>query len=71
MADEYKVIAIDEMARPGEVSGIEYFYRHTIFTKGKTRLTIDISKEDFTAEKAAPILLKAAQEADKIKALRG
>lgn len=69
MAVEYKVITIDEMVRPGEISGIERFYRHTIFTKGKVRLTVDIDETNFTPEKSAPILLAAAQNADKIKAL--
>lgn len=69
MAAEYKVLRITEMARPGEVTGIEKYYRHTIKTKGGVILSIDISEEDFTAERAAPILAKKAQEADKIKAL--
>lgn len=69
MPVEYKVLKIDEMVRPGEVSGIEKYYRHTIKTKGKIVLTVDISEQDFTAEKAGPILLKRAQEAEKILAL--
>jgi len=69
MANEYKVLKIDEMVRAGEVAGIERFYRHTIKTKGKVILTVDIDEKDFTAEKAAPILLKKAQEADAILAL--
>ncbi|GAI75331.1 unnamed protein product, partial [marine sediment metagenome] len=47
----------------------ERFYRHQIKTKGGVVLTVDIDEKDFTAEKAAPILLKKATEADKIKAL--
>lgn len=66
MGAEYKVLSIDEMVRPGEVGGIEKFYRHRIKTKGGVILTVDIDKENFTAEKAAPILLKKAEEADKI-----
>jgi len=69
MAAEYKVLKIDEMIRPGEIAGIEKFYRHTIKTKGKIVLTVDIDEKDFTPEKAAPILQKAAVEADKILAL--
>lgn len=69
MAVEYQVISIDEMVRPGEISGVEKFYRHRIKTKGKTVLTVDIDEKDFTPELAAPILLKAAQRADAIKAL--
>jgi len=66
MANEYKVLKIDEMIRPGEVSGIEKFYRHTIKTKGGIALTVDIAEKDFTAEKAGPILLQRAIEADKV-----
>lgn len=69
MGAEYKVLKIDEMVRPGEVTGIEKFYRHQIKTKGEVILTVDIDEKSFTAEKAAPILLKKAQEADKILAL--
>lgn len=66
MANEYKVLSIDELTRVGDVGGIEHYYRHRIKTKGGVVLTVDISDQDFTAEKAAPILLKKAQEADKI-----
>lgn len=66
MPAEYKVLKIDEMVRPGEIAGIEKYYRHTIKTKGGVIRTVDIDEADFTAEKAGPILLKAAQEADKI-----
>lgn len=69
MAAEYKVLKIDEMTRVSDVKGIEHYYRHTIKTKGGVILTVEISEKDFTAEKAAPILLKKAQEADKILAL--
>ncbi|MBA7693215.1 hypothetical protein ES703_101791 [subsurface metagenome] len=69
MAAEYKVLRIDEMTRIGEVGGVERYYRHQIKTKGGVVLTVDIDEKDFTAEKAAPILLKKATEADKIKAL--
>lgn len=69
MGAEYKVLKIDEMVRPDEVKGITHFYRHTIKTKGGVILTVEIPEKDFTAEKAAPILLKKAQEADKILAL--
>lgn len=71
MAAEYKVLSIDEMVRPGEVTGVEKFYRHRIKTKGGVILTVDIDEKDFTAEKVAPILQKKALEADKILALQG
>ena len=66
MAANYKVLSIDEMVKPGEISGIERFYRHRIKTKGGVILTVDVSEKDFTAEKAAPILDLRAVEADKI-----
>lgn len=69
MANEYKVLKIDELTRVAEAGGIEHYYRHQIKTKGGVILTVDISQEDFTAEKAAPILLTRAKEADKILAL--
>lgn len=69
MAAEYKVLRIDEMTRMADMGGIEHYYRHTIKTKGGVILTVDVNEKDFTAEKAAPILLKKAQEADKILAL--
>jgi len=69
MANEYKVLRIDEMTRVSDVKGIEHYYRHRIKTKGGVVLTVEVSEKDFTAEKAAPILLKRAIEADKILAL--
>lgn len=69
MANEYKVLKIDEMTRVSDIKGIEHYYRHRIKTKGGTVLSIDIDEGDFTAEKSAPILLKKAIEADKILSL--
>lgn len=69
MIKEYQVLKIDEMTRVSDVKGIEHYYRHRIKTKGGTILSIDIDEKDFTAEKAAPILLKKAAEADKILSL--
>ena len=69
MAAEYKVVSIDEMTKLSDIGGVEQYYRHRIKTKGGVVLTVDISGKDFTAEKAAPVLLKRAQEADKILAL--
>ena len=66
MGTEYKVLKIIEMVRPGEAEGIVKVYRHTIKTKGGTVLNVEVKEEDFTPEKAAPILLARAQEADKI-----
>ncbi len=69
MAAEYKVLKIDEMARVAELGGVEHYYRHTIKTRGGVVLRVDIDETNFTPEKSAPILLAAAQNADKIKAL--
>ena len=71
MAKEYQVLTIDELTRLSDVGGIEKYYRHRIKTKGGVVLTVDVSEEDFTAEKAAPILLAAAKNADAIKASGG
>ncbi len=69
MAAEYKVLKIDELTRLGEMGGVEHYYRHTIKTAGGIVLSVDISEKDFTEKLAAPILLKRAQNADKILAL--
>jgi len=66
MGAEYKVLKIDELTRMSDVKGIEKYYRHQIKTKGGVVLTVDIDEQDFTAEKAAPILAQKATEADKI-----
>ncbi|MBA7607942.1 hypothetical protein ES703_15112 [subsurface metagenome] len=66
MANEYKVLKITEMIGPSDTEGVEKFYRHSIRTRGGVMLSVDISKDDFTAENAAPILKARAQEADKI-----
>lgn len=65
----FKVLKIDEMVRMKPEGGIEKFYRHQIKTRGGTVLTVDIDEEDFTPEKAEPILARKATEADKIKSL--
>jgi len=66
VGNEYKVLRITEMVRPGEAEGVVKVYRHTIKTKGGVILNVEIKEEDFTTEKVAPILLARAQEADKI-----
>lgn len=66
MAKAYEVLKIDELSRVDPVNGIVPYYRHTIMTKGGTRLRIDIDQEDFTPEKVAPILEAAAKNADAI-----
>ena len=69
MGTAYKVLRIDELSRVSETRGIEKYYRHQIKTKGGVILTVDIDEENFTPEKAAPILEEKAANADKIKAL--
>ena len=69
MANEYRVLKIDELTKLGETGGIERYYRHQIKTKKGVILTVDVSEADFTAEKAGPILAKKAKEADAIMAL--
>lgn len=71
MAAEYKVLKIDELTKPDDVRGIKHAYRHTIKTKGGVILSVEVSEENFTEEKVAPILLAAAQNADKILRLGG
>lgn len=71
MAAQYTVLKIDEMTRVSDTGGIERYYRHKIKTKGGVIITVNIPEKDFTAEKAAPILLEKAKEADKILALEG
>lgn len=66
MTNDYKVLKIDELVRPGEVGGIERYYRHTIKTKGGVRLSVDIDEKNFTPEKSVPILSAAAKNADAI-----
>lgn len=66
MANEYKVLSIDELTRMSETKGIERYYRHRLKTKGGVILTVDVDEKDFTEVKVAPMLLKRAVEADKI-----
>lgn len=66
MEKPYKVLKITEMVRPRDEGGVRKEYRHQIKTKGGVILSVDIAEEDFTAEKAGPILLAAAENADKI-----
>lgn len=69
MSKPFRVLKIDEMTKVAEAGGIERFYRHQIKTKGGVIMTVDIAAEDFAPERAEPILTKAAENADKIKAL--
>lgn len=69
MAENYKVLHIDQLSRISEMNNLEPYFRHKIKTKGGVLLTIDINEKDFTDDKAAKILDKAAINADKILAL--
>lgn len=69
MAKEYKVIRGDELTRLSEMGGVEHYRRYTIKTKGGMVITVDLDAKDFTDDKASPIFLKAALDADKILAL--
>jgi len=69
MAKEYTVLKIDEMTRLSDTGGIEKVYRHQIKTRGGVVRTIDIGEKNFTPEKAAPILLAEAKNADAILSL--
>jgi len=69
MGAEYKVLRITQMSRISDEEGIEHYYRHRIKTKGGIVLDVNVERKDFTPELTAPILLKEAQNADKIKAL--
>lgn len=66
---EYKVLKIDEMVRPGEITGIERYYRITYKTKGGVVATTNVDEKDYTPEKVAALLTKLAQAHDKILAL--
>jgi len=66
MGAKYKVLKIDELTKVGDLHGIEKYYRHQIKTEGGVVISVNIDEADFTPEKAPPILLKAAQDADAI-----
>jgi len=65
----YKVLKGDEMTRLSEGGGVELYRRYQLRTKGGMTITVDLDEPDWLDEKAAPIFLKAATEADKILAL--
>lgn len=69
IAKEYEVLKVDEMTRIADAGGVERYYRVQIKTKGGVVLTVDIDEKNYTPEKLAPILLKKAQNTDKILAL--
>lgn len=66
MANEYRVLKIDELTRVSDLHGIEKYYRHTIKSKGGVVLTVNIDEGDFTPEKTGPILVEKAKQADAI-----
>ena len=66
---DFEVIRIDPLTRVSDTKGLEKYYRIRIKTKGGVVLDVDIDEQDFTEEKAKPILLERAKNADKILAL--
>ena len=66
MAAEYKVLKITPMVRAADEGGLEKYYRIQFKSKGGVVDTVDIEEKDYTPEKAGPILLAKALEADKI-----
>ena len=71
MVDEYKVISTDELTRLSDTRGVEQYYRLRIKTKGGVVITVEIDEKDFTPEKAGPVLLERAKNADQIMKLKG
>jgi len=73
MADktEYKVIDSTEMTGIDKEKGVYKFRRYTLRTRLGSVITVDLNREDWTAERASAIFLKAAQEEDKIRSLGG
>lgn len=67
MEKAYTVLNIWERMRTREGRGLYKVYQHQIETKGGIVLTVDIGEEDFTPERAEPILTAKAKNADAIK----
>lgn len=66
MAKEYDVIHTDQLTRPSDTRGLENYYRVRIRTRGGVVLSVDIDEDDYTPEKAGPILQAKAENADRI-----
>lgn len=66
MSKNYAVRRIIELTRLSETGVPERYYRHQIVTKGGVVLTVNIGEDDFTPERARPILEAKAAEADAI-----
>lgn len=66
MANEYKVLKIEELSKIDDVGKIIPYYRHTIRTAGGTVLRVNIDEADFTPDKVAKILTDKAKQADRI-----
>ena len=69
MAKWGEVIKISERSRLTPEGEVVKFYRHSTRTAKGASITVDISEEDFTPEKAEPILSAKAEAADKILSL--
>jgi len=66
MTKEYEVIKTDQLTRVSDTRGLESYYRVQIRTRGGTVLSVDIDGDNWTPEKAGPILLERAKNADEI-----
>lgn len=66
MEKPYTVLKVTPASRVADEGGIAKYYRVKFKTKGGVVDTIDIEEEDYTPEKAGPILLQAAKNADAI-----
>lgn len=71
MANEFKVLKVDQLTRVSDTKGLEPYFRVQLKTKGGIVLTVDIDEDDYTEAKAAPILLEKAKNADAILKLTG
>ena len=69
MAKWGEVTRISEMSRLTAEGEVVKFYRHSVRTAKGASITVDIDEENFTAEKAEPILKAKAEAADKILSL--
>ena len=70
MAEEYKVLAIDQLTRRSDTRGVEPYFRIMIKTKGGVTRSVDVDEDVYQDEKkVTALLLKEALHADKIKGL--
>ena len=68
--NEYKVVSGVELTKVEDGALVRY-RRYQLKTKGGMVIWVDLDEPDWSDDKAGPIFLKAAQEADKILSLKG